>query len=999
MQAAIDQVNAKTAIPATTTTLGVVCVGSNIGVTAGGLISVASSSTSQTGVVQLYNDVDSTSTTCALTAAQGKNLQDQITSLAVTGTVELAGTLDASTGLMASVTSVGSSAGYTVGSVLPAASATTVNSYAIVTSPGTVTPPGGSAIAATRGDWFLVSETTPGVYAWTFLNVGFDAPVATTAVPGIVQLATNVQAQTGTDTANAVTSSALQSKVSDSVSTTSSTTIASSTAVKSAYDLANAAIPKTALTAKGALVSASAANVVSTLSVGSDGQMLVVCSTAASGLCWINQPATAIPCSTITGKGSIVAGSAASTPTALTVGTDGQILVACAAATSGLCWITQASATIPCSVLSSVGALITTSTPNTPVALTVGTDGTILTACSAAATGLCWAAAPSPAIPCSTITGKGAIVTGTASATPSALGVGTDGQVLVACSTASTGLCWISNSGSSAIPCACVTGKGAIVTGTAASTPTALAVGTDGQVLVADSTCSSGLKWTAITQCTGTVTSVAAGTGLTGGTITGTGTIALNTTCVIQPSIIGAKGSIITGTAASTPASLAVGTAGQVLVVDSTCTSGLKWATITQCTGTVTSVAAGTGLTGGTITGTGTIALNTACVIQPTVIAAKGDIITGTGTGTPTALSVGTDGQVLVACSSTATGLAWGSGAATPLVLGTVLGCTTTANYSTALGFCALRCTTASGFFNVAVGSCSMWSNTTGGGNVAIGYQAATYGSTADFCCNVFLGQLSGHFAGCLGTTVTDNTAVGLRSLMCLTGGGRCNVAIGRSAGENQTLGDRNVLVGPNVSALNTTGSCQLAIGFANGSNWLTGDSSKNIRPGAGIVDCTGSTGASGQVLCSTGTAIRWTSSPKQYMSAYGGTCQAIPTTAFSARISNWCSYTNNGISLTAGAGAFALSENKTYLINATITPSLNPSSTVWGVYRIDTGAMVSPITAQSIAVCSPAFSASESNMSFIYTPPVDLDVAVCIGPGGNVTFFAGDNTLTITEL
>ena len=340
VQAAIDEVNAKTAIPATTTTLGAVCVGSNIGVTAGGLISVASSSTSQTGVVQLYDNVDSTSTTCALTAAQGKSLQDQITALAVTGTVELAGTIDASTGFMASVTSVGTAAGYVVGSVLPAADATTVNSYAIVTTPGTVTPPGGSATAATRGDWFLVSETAPGVYAWTFLNVGFDAPVATTVVPGIVQLATDAEAQAGTDTANAVTSSALQSKVSDSVSTTSSTTIASSTAVKSAYDLANDAIPKTALTAKGDLISASGANVVSTLSVGSDGQMLVVCSTAASGLCWINQPAAAIPCACVTAKGSLITGTAANTPAALAVGTNGQVLIACSTAPEGICWNT-----------------------------------------------------------------------------------------------------------------------------------------------------------------------------------------------------------------------------------------------------------------------------------------------------------------------------------------------------------------------------------------------------------------------------------------------------------------------------------------------------------------------------------------------------------------------------------------------------------------------------------------------------------------------------------
>jgi hypothetical protein len=231
-----------------------------IAVTAGATptVSIAAASTSASGAVQLYDNTNSTSTTLALTAAQGKSLQDQITALATTGTVELAGTIDANTGLMVSVTSVGTTAGYTVGSVLPAADATTVNSYAVVTEPGTVTPPGGSPTVATRGDWFLVSETSPGVYAWGFLNVGFDAPAATTSVPGIVCLSTNALAQAGVDATTALTPAAA----------------------------ASAYIPKVCITAKGDLIVGTAANTPSTLTVGTNGQILTACSTCPEGLYW-----------------------------------------------------------------------------------------------------------------------------------------------------------------------------------------------------------------------------------------------------------------------------------------------------------------------------------------------------------------------------------------------------------------------------------------------------------------------------------------------------------------------------------------------------------------------------------------------------------------------------------------------------------------------------------------------------------------------------------------
>ncbi len=53
----------------------------------------------------------------------------------------------------------------------------------------------------------------------------------------------------------------------------------------------------------------------------------------------------------------------------------------------------------------------------------------------------------------------------------------------------------------------------------------------------------------------------------------------------IQPTILDAKGDLIVATAADTPARLAVGSANQVLTVDSSTATGLKWATPTDVSG------------------------------------------------------------------------------------------------------------------------------------------------------------------------------------------------------------------------------------------------------------------------------------------------------------------------------------------------------------------------------------------------------------------------------
>jgi hypothetical protein len=404
---------------ATTASKGVVQVGTNIGVT-GGVISVNTSSTSQLGVVQLNDSTNSTSTTQALTAAQGKNLQDQITALSVSSNITLGGTFNANTGLVDSVTTQGTAAGLVVGSALPAAAPANNEIFVIVDVQGSTGPSGTPPYHV--GDWWLSNGTT-----WQFLNVGYQPGQATTLSQGTVQLATNAQVQAGTDTSNAVVSSSLQSKLSDSVATVSSTTIASSTAVKTAYDAAvaaqgtaNAALPKAGGTMTGNITFNSGQTFPGVVTSVTAGTGLTGGTITSSGTIALDTTCVIQP-SAFTTKGDLLSASATSTPVALGVGSNGQVLTACSTCTTGLAWITPAAGC--------------TGTVTSITAGTGLTGGTITTSGTVALDTAC-------VIQPSAFTAKGDLLSASAAATPTALGVGTNGQVLSACSACASGLVW-----------------------------------------------------------------------------------------------------------------------------------------------------------------------------------------------------------------------------------------------------------------------------------------------------------------------------------------------------------------------------------------------------------------------------------------------------------------------------------------------------------------------------------------------------------------------------
>ena len=715
---------------ASTSQLGVVEVGTNIDVTAGGVISVKTatntdlglvrtganiqnvagqisildSSTTQKGVVQLVNNTSSPSATDqALTAAMGASLQTQINGITISGTVTLAGSIDASTGLIQSVTTQGAAANFVVGQVLPAAAPDPSppgnnNYYVIVTNPGTFTPPGGSPVTSENGDWIL----SDGV-SWQELEVGARPAYASTGSAGVIALSDNAQTQSGTSTLLAVTPATLQSKLSDSTSLTSSTTIASSTAVKAAYDIG----------------------------------------------------AAAIPCSVITAVGDIVVGGAGPAPTALPVGTDGQVLVANSACATGLEWVSDT----PGDVTSVTGtAPITvdnTDAQNPIVGVDVATNAT--TGVVSVGSNL-------------TISLAGEINVDTATTTGAGIVQLNDTVISTSTTEAATAnaLKGVYDIASAAIPCASFTGVGELLAGTGAGTYSALAVGADGQVLLANSLCAEGLEW--------------------------------GNADYVPDACFTAAGDIIVGTGAGTYVALPIGTSGQSLVVDLTCTAtgGLKWGQSLvgyTCSATPFNTALG-GFAGDSITsGTSNTFLGynagTATNIgdQNVAIGAQAALALTTG-GNNVAVGFQAMDSLTTGSNNVAVGtLAYNSGNATGV---------------TAVGFCAAASTTTASS-TTAVGFCSLRAQTTGLRNTAVGGAAGAAVTTGTD--NTFIGYL----AGCANTG-TGSTIVGSNAGSALTLGG-ANVLIGAGAGDSITTGFNNTIIGDVSGSTALVGNLILAAG------------------------------------------------------------------------------------------------------------------------------------------------------------------------------------------
>lgn len=110
-------------------------------------------------------------------------------------------------------------------------------------------------------------------------------------------------------------------QLTDSTSSTSTTTAATPNSVKTAYDLANGAIAKSLVDAKGDLILGTADNTVARQAIGSNNQVLYADSAQTNGVVW-----GAGSKSTLTTTGDILYASGANTLARLGIGTSGQVL-------------------------------------------------------------------------------------------------------------------------------------------------------------------------------------------------------------------------------------------------------------------------------------------------------------------------------------------------------------------------------------------------------------------------------------------------------------------------------------------------------------------------------------------------------------------------------------------------------------------------------------------------------------------------------------------------
>jgi len=253
------------------------------------------------------------------------------------------------------------------------------------------------------------------------------------------------------------------------------------------------------------------------------------------------------------------------------------------------------------------------------------------------------------------------------------------------------------------------------------------------------------------------------------------------------------------------------GTTGQILAKNTNADMDFVW--IANDQGDITAVTAGTGISGGGTTGAVTITNSMA-----TAIDAKGDLIAGTGADTFDRLAVGTNGQVLVADSTTTTGLKWATAASGLTLINTLT------MSGTGTGGASIDNVFTSAYEHYKL---IMFMTGNSGATTNISMQLRAGGSTTTANYYSLFANLESTYGAGSNNTGTDEWYLGN----------------GYSASDNNLfiielaapqIAERTVMKGSNAEYNNTAGNARMTMGIQTDTTLFDGFL---IRPNAGTID------------------------------------------------------------------------------------------------------------------------------------------------------------------
>jgi|HubBroStandDraft_1064217.scaffolds.fasta_scaffold01331_2 hypothetical protein len=342
--------------------------------------------------------------------------------------------------------------------------------------------------------------------------------------------------------------------------------------------------------------------------------------------------------------------------------------------------------------------------------------------------------------------------------------------------------------------------------GTSVPSETGLNIANNGQIKFA-----SGQTFPGTGTGDGTVTSVASGAGLTGGPITGAGTLSIATGGVTNAMLANPSLTVAVGTGLTGGGSVALGASTTpISLATNTCASG---SAITALPFTCSPFAA---LGTNTFTGNQTINGN---ILLPNTTSGGTQGVIELG-GLPFIHNWGPSGSYNAFVGRSAGNLT-NSGGGLAAVGAYTLTANTTGSFNTASGYSALYSNT-TGSGNSASGAYALFGNSTGGDNAASGGFTLTDNTTGS------QNTASGYQSLVQNTTGGDNTASGYQSL--LNNNGSNNSAYGVSALSGNTTGSNNTGLG----YLANVGSSGLSNATAIGANAIVSASNALVLGGTG---------------------------------------------------------------------------------------------------------------------------------------------------------------------